>query len=155
MPGTFTGLGVTFLYPDNWEISDQIEATTESAGGVTLETPEGAFFALNRYPNVANPQTVIDQALAVLREEYEPLEVEPCGALAADPELAALGNQFTEAGNDLSFYVLDLLITARLIAIVHEGDVLLLQMQAESRDFAKLEIVFAAVLKTLRDSLQK
>jgi hypothetical protein len=153
MPGSFSGFGIRFLYPENWSISEQTEGSAEAAAGVSLETPEGAFLMVHRYPGITNPQQVIDRAVAAMREEYDPLELEEYGALASDPAAAGLENPMLEAGVDLSFYVLDLLITARMLAIVDAGDVVLVQMQAESRDFDRLEAVFAAVLKTLRDSL--
>lgn len=153
MPGSFEGFGVRFLYPENWTISEQRDATDADAAGVSLETPEGAFVLVHRFPRVTNPQQVVDRAISAMREEYDPLEIEEYGALANEPQLATLENPLIEAGADLSFYVLDLLITTRMLGIVDAGDVVLVQMQAESRDFDKLEAVFAAVLKTLRDSL--
>lgn len=153
MPGTFKGLGVHFLYPENWTISEQVEPGKATAGGVTLETPQGAFFSLNRYPGLTDPQQVVDEAISAMRDEYDNLEIEPCGALANQPEIAGVLDPDSEAGADLSFYVLDLLITARLLTIVHQGDALLVQIQGESRDFETLEPVFAAMLKSLRDSL--
>ena len=144
MPGTFSGFGVQFLYPDNWKVRDSSELGEENTDGVMLETPEGAFFALNRYVGINEAQPVIDQAIEAMREEYEELEVQSYD----DPQGVA-----SDAGAELGFYYLDLLITARLLAIRDRNDVLLVQIQGESRDFDRQEPVFAAMIKSLRDSL--
>lgn len=144
MPGSFDDFGVQFLYPENWKIIDQTEAAEDTAAGVTLETPEGAFFSLNRYPGGLGAQGVIEEAIAAMRGEYDQIEVsdyeDPAGYAG-------------ESGAELHFYYLDLMIAARLLAIPDRNDVLLIQMQGESRDFDRLEPVFGAMLKSLRDSI--
>jgi hypothetical protein len=144
MPGSFSGFGVQFLYPENWKIHDQSESTGDDAPGVMLETPEGAFFSLNRYPGIDATEPVIDQAIEAMRAEYTEIESRPWD----DPAGVA-----SDSGAELNFYYLDLLITARMLAIRDRDDVLLVQLQGESRDFDRLEPVFAAMLKSLRDSL--
>ena len=144
MPSTFDGFGVRFLYPENWKVVDQTEAGEDATAGVMLETPEKAFFSLNRYTGGIAPQQVIDEAIAAMRGEYDEIEVSPYD----DPSGLA-----REAGAELSFYYLDLLVAARLVAIPDGDDVLLVQIQGESRDFERLEPVFAAMLQSLRESL--
>jgi hypothetical protein len=144
MPGTFNGFGVQFLYPDNWKVNESIEPEPGEAPGVMLETPEGAFFAVNRYPNVNDTGPVVDQAIEAMRAEYQELELREYDDSNGVP---------SDSAAELNFYYLDLLITARLIAIRDREDVLLVQIQGESRDFDKLEPVFGAMMKSLRDSL--
>ena len=112
--------------------------------GVMLETPEGAFFAVNRYPNIDDTGPVVDQAIDAMRAEYEELEIREYDDPSGVP---------SDSGAELNFYYLDLRITARLIGIRDRDDVLLVQIQGESRDFDKLDPVFGAMLKSLRDSL--
>ena len=145
MPGSFNGCGVQFLYPENWTVTDQTEEEGGQVCGVTVESPLGAFFSLNRYPNVTLPKSVIDQATEAMRGEYNPIEVVP---------YEAEDGFVQEAATELSFYYLDLLIVCRMVAIVDRGDVLLVQMQGENRDFDSLEPVFLAMLKSLRDSIR-
>lgn len=144
MPGSFDDFGVRFLYPENWKIVDQTEPAEDAAAGVTLETPEGAFFSLNRYPGGIGPETVIEEAIVAMRAEYDEIEVGPYEDPSGDAG---------ESGAELHFYYLDLMIAARLLAIPEGNDVLLIQMQGESRDFDRLEPVFGAMLKSLRDSI--
>jgi hypothetical protein len=144
MPATFQRFGVHFLYPDNWRITEEIEEGAQA--GVTLESPAGSFFSLYRYRHQTDPSALLEQAIAAMRGEYEAIEKRPYEDPGAFPD---------EAGCDLDFYCLDLLITARILAVPDQGDCLLVQMQGENREFDRLEPVFQAVLKTLRDHLQK
>ncbi|QDS96280.1 hypothetical protein FF011L_50880 [Roseimaritima multifibrata] len=142
MPATFEDFGVRFLYPDNWELAER--TATEESVGVTIEAPDGTFFAFNRYPGQVSALTLMDQVEAAMREEYDEVEISrPEGVEADDEELA----------RDMEFYYLDLLIISRTVLIPEGGDLLLIQMQSESRDFEKNEMVFAAMLKSLRDYL--
>lgn len=144
MPSSFDAFGVRFLYPDNWKIVEQTEAGEESTAGVMLETPEKAFFSVNRYTGGISPQQVVDEAIAVMRGEYDEIEVNPFEEESALPR---------DVGAELSFYYLDLLVATRLLAIADRDEVVLVQIQGESRDFDRLEPVFRAMLKSLRESL--
>ncbi len=145
MPGSFNGCGVQFLYPDNWTVTEQVEEDGGPPCGVTVESPLGAFFSVNRYPHVTVPKSVIDQATQAMRGEYDPVEVVP---------YEAEDGFVQEVATELSFYYLDLLIVCRMVAILDRGDVVLVQMQGENRDFDSLEPVFLAMLKSLRDSIR-
>ncbi len=142
MVATYEGLGMKLLYPDNWQID---EATEESgAAGITLESPDGVFFSVNRYPQQDDPKYVLQQAVDAMRSEYSELEEDPL----EDPDAWP-----SDASVELSFYYLDLLITTRILAIRDHQDVVLVQIQGESRDFDRLEPVFLAMMKSLRESL--
>jgi hypothetical protein len=142
MPATFDEYGVRFMYPDNWEITERTGG--EESVGVTLESPDGAFFSLNRYHRQNAPESLKEQVIGAMRAEYEEIEVVP------DPHSVPSQG---EAGCELNFFVLDLLVTARILIIPDRQDLLLLQIQAENRQFDKQERVFEAMLKTLRDHL--
>ncbi len=142
MPATFDDFGVRFMYPDNWEVAERT-ASDESLG-VTIESPDGTFFSFNRYPNLESAAELMAEVEAAMRAEYDELEVHiPDGGDGGEGELV----------HDLQFYYLDLLIISRNLIIPDGRDLLLIQMQSENRDFEKNELVFAAMLKTLRDHL--
>jgi len=44
-------------------------------------------------------------------------------------------------------------IVSRLIILIAEGRTLILQMQAESRDFDENELVLSAIMKQIRESI--
>lgn len=137
MPATFDEFGVQFLYPDNWLLQG-VESDDES-DSVTLEMPRGGFFAVTKYRQPADLDDVLDRATAVMREEYPELECEPADFEEGDGD-----------ARELRFYYLDLLIVVRLTAMNINGDTILVQAQAESREFDASEPVFAAMMHSLR-----
>ncbi|QEG42865.1 hypothetical protein [Roseimaritima ulvae] len=142
MPATFDDFGVRFMYPDNWEVAER--TASDDSVGVTIESPDGTFFSFNRYPDLASAAELMADVEAAMRSEYDELEVHvPQCDDAGEGELI----------RDLQFYYLDLLIVSRNLIIPDGNDLLLIQMQSENRDFEKNELVFAAMLKTLRDHL--
>ena len=139
MPATFDEFGIQFLYPDNWLL--QGVDSDEECDSVTLEMPRGGFFTVTKYREVADLDDVLDRATAVMREEYPELECEPADVDEGDGE-----------ARELRFYYLDLLIVVRLTAMNVAGDTLLVQAQAESREFDASEPVFAAMMHSLRQA---
>lgn len=145
MPETFDNFGLRFLYPENWEIAER-NAEGESVG-VTFETPEGAFFSINRYPDRDDSAALLRRVEDAMHEEYESIEY---GTPREWPDRVP-----GEIIRDLHFYVFDLLVISRLVVIPDRGDLLLVQIQGESRDFDKQEPVFAAILTSLRQHLRE
>lgn len=145
MPAQFDSFGVRFLYPDNWKVADRQE--DEGDQGTTLDLPSGGFVSLE-LAQADQIENLIDQVVATISAEYEDLEREEL-TLEVLPE----GTPVT----DLRFYYLDLLIVSRLVVLslgdrAIDGNLLVVQMQAESRDFDKNEPVFAAILKQIIDA---
>ncbi|WP_182868439.1 hypothetical protein [Stieleria mannarensis] len=145
MPAQFDSFGVRFLYPDNWTVADRGE--DEGDRGATLDFPGGGFFSLELTGTEA-VGPLIDRIVSTIAADYEDLEREDVTLDVVPPGTAV---------TDLRFYYLDLLIVSR-IAVLKRGDgsgtddVLLVQMQAESRDFDKNEPVFDAILKQIADA---
>ncbi len=52
---------------------------------------------------------------------------------------------------EFRFYYLDLLVISRLLILERGGKTYVIQMQAESRDFDRNEMVFDAILKQLTE----
>ncbi|MEM0924675.1 MAG: hypothetical protein AAGJ83_01425 [Planctomycetota bacterium] len=143
MPARFDSFGIQFLYPDNWKTVDREES--EGDDGVTFDLPGGGFLSVELTDH-ASESELIDGIVAAISEEYEELERE-ISALDVLPD----GVNAT----DLRFYYLDLLIVSRIVVLRHSAipadSLLVVQMQAESRDFDKNEAVFSAVLKQIVD----
>ncbi|QEG02042.1 hypothetical protein Mal15_61250 [Stieleria maiorica] len=145
MPAQFDSFGIRFLYPDNWSVADRGE--DEGDQGATLDFPGGGFFSLE-LTGAEAVGPLIDRIVSTIAADYEDLEREDVTL-----DVLPAGTAVT----DLRFYYLDLLIISR-IAVLKQGndsspdDVLLVQMQAESRDFDKNEPVFAAILKQIADA---
>lgn len=142
MPATFELFGLKFLYPDNWK--EMKRAEDEGGDGVTLELPSGGFVSLEKEREGQLIEEIIEEVADSIAEDYEEIEREEI--LLAE----ALPNEHTI---DFRFYYLDLLIVSRLIIFKAVGRTLILQIQAESRDFDENKLVFLAILKQIRESL--
>lgn len=142
MPATFESFGIKFLYPDNWKEIQRAE--DEGSDGVTLELPTGGFFSIEKELEGQLVNEIIKEVADSIAEDYDEIEREEVSLSGALPN---------ETTIDFRFYYLDLLIVSRLIILESEGRTLVLQLQAESRDFDENELVFAAILKQIRESL--
>ncbi len=163
MPAQFDSFGIRFLYPDNWAVAARGEE--EGDQGATLDLPSGGFWTVE-VTRSGSVEALIDKIVTAISSEYEELEREDL-SLETLPE----GTPVT----DLRFYYLDLLIVSRIVVLPmpgaapssllesvlpesglpESGDddaVMVIQMQAESRDFDKNEPVFAAILKQIVES---
>lgn len=141
MPANFDAFGLRFLYPDNWTVAERDEDAGDD--GVTLEMPSGGFFAIELDSETTNDADSIEKAAEVILAEYPDAERERV-SLPDQPDLSVC---------DFSFFYLDMLIVSRLIAIGSEGERWIIQIQAESRDFDQNELVFAAIIKQIRDGI--
>ena len=139
MPATFESFGVKFLYPDNWKPIDRDE--DEGVEGVTLELPSGGFFTVEKEREGKIADEIIEEVADSISEDYDEVEREETQLANADAE---------ERCVDFRFYYLDLLIVSRLVILTVEGMTVVIQIQAESRDFDENELVFAAILKQIR-----
>ena len=140
MPLQFDSFGLQFLYPDNWTLADRDEQ--EGDQGATLDLPGGGFFAIEQV-DTDSVEELVDGIVKAIAADYEDLERE-------DTSLEVLPSEALVT--DLRFYYLDLLIVSRLVILTVPGQRdqrLIVQMQAESRDFDKNEAVFSAILKQI------
>ncbi len=141
MPATFELFGIKFLYPDNWREIERRE--DEGSDGVTLELPSGGFFSFEKDHETRVIEDIIEEVAGSLAEDYEEVEREELSLDEAIPN---------ERNVDFRFYYLDLLIVSRLTIMRSGSLTLVLQMQAESRDFDQNELVFSAILKQIREA---
>ena len=141
MPATFELFGIKFLYPDNWREIERRE--DEGSDGVTLELPSGGFFSFEKDHETRVIEDIIEEVAGSLAEDYEEVEREELSLDEAIPN---------ERNVDFRFYYLDLLIVSRLTIMRSGSLTLVLQMQAESRDFDQNEQVFSAILKQIREA---
>jgi hypothetical protein len=142
MPAQFDSFGVRFLYPDNWTIADRAEEDGDQ--GTTLDLPSGGFVSVDLIA-ADQVEELIEGIVSTIAADYEDLERDEA-TLEVLPENTPV--------IDLRFYYLDLLIVSRLVVLNPAGDeadadALVIQIQAESRDFDKNEPVFDAILKQI------
>ena len=144
MPSTYQQNGIELLYPDNWKVVD--EQPLSDPPTVTLQSPGTGYWNLTIYPDSQEPEDLTAETVNAMREEYDPIEVEPVEC--------SFGNQLA-GGYQMEFYCLDFIVKARTIALRTTSQTLLFVYQAEDREFKELEPIFAAlvvsVLGNLRD----
>jgi hypothetical protein len=158
MPKQFDEFGVKFLYPDNWTVAPREDQEGEQ--GVTLETPGGGFVAIEVIP-AGDTEEIVDRIVQAIREDYEEVERDETTL-----ERLPVGASVT----DLRFYYLDLLVVSRIVILPDPsngsalaesalaesalaesaaGQKLMIQLQAESRDFDKNAPVLEAIVKQI------
>ncbi|WP_145062044.1 hypothetical protein [Adhaeretor mobilis] len=137
MPATCEALGLTFDYPDNWQLED----SSEEAEAIMLAGPETAFWQISRHPAGTELESLFDEALSALRAEYQQIEAH------AAPEQSFEGTPLT--GFDVNFYCLDFTNTAWLRGFSTPEAVYLLICQAEDREMTSTAPIFQAMLTSL------
>jgi hypothetical protein len=138
MPATFDNLGITFQYPDNWQLDDEEMRAGQSA--VTVYSPGGAFWTVAVHPASAEPARMAQAALDAMRKEYEGLEAEPVNETVAGHKLI---------GFDLNFFYLDLTSTAGIRSLRVAGTTYTIFFQAEDREYSEIGLVFSAMTLSL------
>jgi hypothetical protein len=135
MAANFDNLGLQFLYPENWVITEQSQGEMYSAS-VTLQSTGSACWTVHRYPSSCPQQQLVEELVAAMQKEYPQAEEEP---YVQSPR----GEQIR--GVRLYFYCLDMLVSWTLLPITVEGQVFLFECQAEDKEFEELEEVFMAL----------
>lgn len=138
MPASFDSFGIKFLYPDNWSLADRGEG--EGDEGVTLELPSGGFFSIEREAEDQLADELIEELASSFEHDYGEVERE---------ELPVDSQSDIERAVEFRFYYLDLLIISRMLILDRREKRYVIQLQAETRDFERNEMVFDAILKQL------
>lgn len=108
----------------------------------TIQSPHTAFMSVYVCREPGQTLQLINEMTELLSAEYEGVESTP-----VEPESLGLdGFDVDFHVVDLNFGYLDLFVTARLIAYAYPEQTVLVQCQAEDREFDSLEQVFRAML---------
>ncbi len=138
MPAVYDKMGISFQYPENWELDER--DAIEGERGVTVYSPGGAFWSVLLQSVEVDPGDAADTALAALRKEYQDLDVEPIEETIAGRSMQ---------GFDANFYYLDLTNTAYIRAFRTSDACYLILCQAEDRELATIDAVFRAMTTSL------
>ena len=141
MPAVYDKMGITFQYPENWDLDERDALQGER--GATVYSPGGAFWSVLLQPASISPQEAARTALEALRKEYE-LDAEETQETIAGSDLA---------GYDVNFYYVDLTNTAYIRAFRAADSTYLILCQAEDRELRDVEAVFRAMTTSLIRSL--
>ncbi len=138
MPKKFEDLGLSFLYPDNWNTAED-----QDSQAMMIESPDGAFLSVTRLEDI-DAETSIEQARVAMEGEYEEVEQESISREIGDRRLVGVTQRFV---------YLDLIVTSHLLAFPGNRCTYLVQMQAEDRDMTRLQQVFDAMLISMCQSI--
>jgi hypothetical protein len=141
---TYEGHGVKCSYPSTWNVQE--DDTSDESNGFLIESRDAAFFAVSIFPWSDAPREVLERAAKTLEGEYEECEIE-----WIDSDLSVRDSRAIE----VRFFLLDMLVVAKLRAFSLAHQTFLLEQQAEDREYQKVEAVFDAMTETLIQSLDK
>ncbi len=138
MPAIYDHIGVRFLYPENWSITDEDEEGWPRT--VTLQSQQTGFWSLHVYPAGQEVRPVVKELIEAMQTEFDDIEVLPAKETIGDIDAK---------GVDLAFFYLDLLVEAKIRSLKTPSATLVWLYQAESREFEAMEPVFQAIATSL------
>ena len=146
--GEYDDLGVRFIYPKNWTV--QTETWGKGRYGISVDSPEGSFWALAIFPHGVDLDDATDEILSALKIEYDDLEEEEIVRYVADRELF---------GREINFFYLDMTCTVQALTFETEraGYVIYWQTAdsmrlSEDEDVSQID-VFKVITHTLVSNL--
>jgi hypothetical protein len=129
MSATYENFGLSFMYPENWQLADESGEVDAGPKTVTVQSPSGGFWSLHVYQPASDPLDLANQVRLTMETEYEGLEAHPASEEIGSAKLI---------GYDMDFYCLDFVVTAQVRSLRVGGRAYVLFCQAESRVFDKL-----------------
>jgi len=138
MVATYDRHGISFVYPENWEFSEEFQDADTHC--VTLQSPGSGFWMLQALQTSKSPELLAAEALQSVKQEYEDVEV-----ARIDEEIEGVRS----VGYDLLFYCLDFIVSSSVRSFSLDGRRFLLLWQAEDKEFQKINPVFAAITMSL------
>lgn len=140
MSAVYENFGLSFMYPENWQLADESGEVDAGAKTVSVNAPTGGFWTLHVYDPAVDPQDMADQFKLTMEGEYEGLESQPAQEQIGKVSLT---------GYDMDFYCLDFVVTAQVRSGRVGSRTYVLSCQAEIREFDKLQPVFQAMTYSL------
>jgi hypothetical protein len=138
MQADFEQFGIRFQYPDNWTL--EAEDLLQGQGSVSVYSPGGGFWSVTVHDPSQEPADLVDAVVDTMRNMYEELDAEETVETVAGRDVPCC---------EMNFYYLDLTSTATVRVIPSPRANFLVLCQAEDREFAELENVFAAMTASL------
>ena len=130
--------GVSFHYPENWQLDRE-----ECADGwtVLVQSPGTAFLTLTRDGSGASAEEIAAAALEVLQAEYPTLD--------ARPQVESLAGQMA-VGHDIHFFSLDLTNTCWTRAFDIDDGVVLVLCQSNDLELDEYGPILRAIGASLK-----
>lgn len=134
--------GVQFLYPDIWEITEEIDGEDVI---VMVSMSETCFWTLRLLPACPPPPQVVESCASAFREEYEDVEVESVKSQLAEMPAVA---------QDLSFFCMELLNSVGLRSVRTSDFTILVWWQGVEHELVETRSILDHMTQSVRaDSL--
>lgn len=133
MPTAFAQDGISFQFPENWQVDRQ---ETDSGWTVALQSPQTAFFLVSFDGDMPETEQMAQSALDALREEYTEVE--------ADPRVESVAGQ-PAIGFDIRFISFDLTNSGWARSFYSAAGTILLYWQANDLELEDIEPVLRAI----------
>jgi len=130
--------GISFVYPDNWEFSEEFQGADNHC--VTLQSPGSGFWMLQALQTTESPEMLAAEALRSVQQEYDDIEV-----VRVEEEIEGVRS----VGYDLLFYCLDFIVSSKVRSFSLDNRAFVLLWQAEDKEFERTGPVFAAITTSL------
>jgi hypothetical protein len=134
----FRADGVSFSYPESWELTREEE---EDGWTVTVQGPGSAFALVRLDRELPDPREVAEATLEALRSDYPNLDAESTVDMMSG-EMAV--------GHDIQFFTLDFPVTCRTRSLYGSAGTVLLMCQYSDPEQEMAEPVLQALSASLR-----
>jgi hypothetical protein len=138
MQARFDKFGIRFQYPDNWTL--EADDLLHGQGAVSVYSPGGGFWSVTVHDPADDPAELVHAVVDAMRNMYDELDAE---------ETLETIEGHRVRGCEMNFYYLDLTNTAIVRVLASARGNFVVVCQAEDREFAELENVFAAMTTSL------
>lgn len=127
MQEIYSGHGVRFRYPDDWDVTEQRQ---EDQITITVSSPGTSFWSVSVFPDGPEPDELVEAALDAFREEYPELDIYPASAKLCDRRAVA---------KNIEFVCLELLNSAWLRSIRTPQSTLLVLYQGTDAELEETQ----------------
>ena len=117
--------GISFRYPEDWELSVQQQ---EQEIAIIVDSPDTSFWGLTLFFNCPRAEDVVETALRTFQEEYDEIDIYPSAAQICERRTIA---------RDLQFVCVDLINSAFLRAFETDRFTALVLFQATDNELDK------------------
>lgn len=130
--------GISFQYPDFWEMSEQTDGTDIL---VTVAADDTCFWMIRILPGCPPPPQVVESCLEAFREEYEEVDVSESDVTLAEMPAYA---------RDVDFYCMELMNSAKFRCVRTTDFTLLAWWQGTFHELEQRQPILEHMMNSVR-----
>ena len=136
----YHGHGVTFDYPDIWQVTEEFDEDDESVL-IVVTVDETCFWTVKVMPTCPSPVDVVESCVTGFREEYDEIEVDSIRTSLAE---------MPSTGRFVRFQCFELLNSACLLCVRYEEFSLLCWWQGTDHELHSVRPVLDQMTASVR-----